>query len=177
MSIIDENSSATLTHALKLIDKTGEDFSAYKIRGLGLKVALLGVAEIQALRLSTLAVQVHQIEERLFSDKNYREMDTKTLMSLYKTSVNSMNDSTSYLAQIVGTTKWKELEADLTQLAIADAQSKNDEVSKELSQTAEDLLDKLSEIDAAKKALAGQDSNPTEEDEAGFYKMQDEESE
>ena len=151
MSIINENSSATLSHALKLLDKDGEDFSSYKIRGLGLKVALLGVAEIQALRLSTLAVQVHQIEEKLFSNQNYREMDTKTLMGIYKASVASMNDSTNYLTQIVGTTNWKDLEADLTQIAVAEAQSKNNQITKELSEVAEELLDKLASTDAANK--------------------------
>ena len=146
MSVVDENSSATLTHALRLIDRTGEDFNSYKIRGLGLKVALLGVAEIQALRLSTLAVQVHQIEEELFADRNYREMSAKDLLSLYKTSVTSLNESTTYISQVVGTTNWKDLETDLTQIAVAEAQKQNSETSKELAETAEQLLEHITQL-------------------------------
>ena len=57
--------SPTIEHALELVDRQADSLESWRVKGLGLRLVLFGLAEVQALRLSRLAGMVYKLEEEL----------------------------------------------------------------------------------------------------------------
>lgn len=134
----------TINKALELVKKSGTDYSALRTKGLGLSIALLGLAEIQCERLANLGDVVLRLEQKVFSNETLNDLDAKAIVNLYSMATRSLNESSQYIQTTVQSTKWEEIETQLVQMAVQSRGSKT-ESSIEVAQVAQQLLNLLSQ--------------------------------
>jgi len=138
--LINGETNRTINDAIKVVDDSGSSLNISNIRDkkLGLKLVLLGLAEIQALRISNLSGKIYALENEVFSIENMKELDPRRLTELYNTAVTSMRDATEYVKNTVNSFQWDELE-----LSVASESVSTDKDS-DVSDIAAKLLDELS---------------------------------
>jgi len=115
--LTDDYSNTTMSTAIKLVDREQTSDTAWRSKELGLNLVLLGLAEVQALRLSQLSGLVYQLEQRVFSDETLRELDARKLIDVYRLGVESMNDAAAYVKGAVKAADWEKIELDLMTMA------------------------------------------------------------
>ena len=124
MAIIDVNlASPTIEKALALVDRQADNMENWRIKGLGLRLVLMGLAEVQALRLSRLAGMVYSLEEELLDPEKIRTLEPKMLFGLYSMASKSLAESSEFIERTLKATDWTALETELLQV-------KSQEVSK-----------------------------------------------
>ncbi len=119
------NSNPTIEKALDLIEKPGETLENFKVKGLGLKLVLFGLAEIQALRLSKLSGLVYKLEEELLDPAKIRTLEPKMLFGLYNMASKSLTESSEFVERTLKNVNWDEMETGLLQVKSQQA-TKND---------------------------------------------------
>lgn len=112
---MDKNEVPTIEDALSLVGKKGESIEHWKIKALGLRQVLLGLAEVQALRVSKLAGMVFRLEDELMSEDKIRELEPKQLFGLYRTATEQMTVASDYITAALKTTNWADFESGLLQ--------------------------------------------------------------
>lgn len=112
---LDKNEVPTITTALNFVGKRGDSYEAWKIKALGLRQVLLGLAEVQALRISKLSGMVYRLEEELMGEEKLRELDPKQLYGLYRTATEQMQVASDYITQTLKSTNWSDFEGELLQ--------------------------------------------------------------
>lgn len=142
--LINGESNRTIDNAIKVVDDSGKELSVSTIRDkrVGLKLVLLGLAEIQALRISNLSGKIYTLENEVFSLDNMRDLDPRKLTELYNTAVSSMKDATDYVKHTVSSFQWDELELSVAASAVNNNSSSDDQSN--ISDIASKLLDELS---------------------------------
>jgi len=150
--ILDEKSaSPTIEDALKLVDSKADNFEAWKIKGLGLRLVLFGLAEVQALRLSKLGGLVCKLEENLLDPKKITELEPKQLFQLYQLSTKALTESSDFIAQTLKATDWSNLETELLQVKAKEASTSSESGLDAVA--AQDLLSALAKLQANKNEL------------------------
>ena len=154
----DTKTSPTIDGALMLVGKKAQDYEGWKLKGLGLRLVLLGLAEMQALRLSSLAGIVYELEGKLLDDEIIRNLEPKQLFQLYQLATKSLVESSDYIERTLKATNWGEMETELLQ-AKAKQVSGSEETQLD-SATAQELLGHLARMQ--------QNPPPPEQFEEGF---------
>lgn len=145
--ILNDNSVPTIEEALKLVDTKAENFDGWKVKGLGLRLVLLGLSELQALRLSKLAGMVYKIEGQLLNKETIDGLDPKQLFQLYQLSTKALTESSEFVERTLKSTQWAEIETELLQAKAQEVS--NDGVGLDAG-TAQELLAALAKINADK---------------------------
>jgi hypothetical protein len=141
------NTVPTIDDALKLVEKKGDTFDSLQIKGLGLRLVLLGLAEVQALRMSRLAGMVYRIEEKLLTEDTLEKLEPKQLFSLYNMSTRALVESSEYVERTLKGVDWSEIEAQLMTAKGADLKSEAN-ADGNLKDVSEDLLAVLARAQA-----------------------------
>lgn len=157
MAIIDNdtNTSPTMDQAMGFVDRKADSFESWRIKGLGLQLVLMGLAEVQALRMNRLAGMVIGLEEKLMNKEMLRNLEPKQLFSLYRMSTEALEASSTFVERTVKNVNWKEMEAQLMEAQAAETQ----EGDAGINDAADDLLAVL----ARAQAQVSQDDVPTTE--------------
>jgi len=142
----DTNTSPTMDQAMGYVDRKADTFEAWRIKGLGLQLVLMGLAEVQALRMSRLAGMVIELEDKLMNKESLRHLEPKQLFSLYRMSTEALDNSSAFVERTLKTVDWKEMEAQLMEANAAEAS--NDEEFGGVYEAAGDLLDVLAKAQA-----------------------------
>lgn len=144
----ESDSNATIDQAIKLIDVSPTSANAIKAKQIGLQLTLLGLAEIQALRIRNLAVAAYKLEQKLYSAEKLEQLDPRKLLQTYEALNIALNEAITYVKG-VDTNSWKDLETHLITL-IADSGQKSGMTEEELaeqrevSNVAKDMLMRVS---------------------------------
>lgn len=138
-----ENASPTINKALELVDRQAETLDTWKIKGLGLRLVLFGLAEVQALRLSRLAGMVYHLEETILDDEKIRTMEPKMLFGLYNLASKSLTESSEFVERVLKTMDWNELETQLLSMKAQETTKNNAGLSAEDS---DELLNFLARL-------------------------------
>ena len=145
--ILDEkNLSPTIQDALELIDGKAENFESWKLKGLGLRLVLLGLSEVQALRLSKLSGLVFRLEGELLDPKKIAELEPKQLFQLYQLSTKALSESSEFVERTLKATDWSNLETELLTVKAKEASANNQ--SGLDTATAQELLSALAQMQA-----------------------------
>jgi len=146
----------TIDNALKIVTSDSEASpNNVKNTNVGLSLVLLGLAEKQAARLVHLTKVTQDLEKRVFSDATLSQLDERTLLGMYKLSVEALNTSSSYIQQTLNTLKWKDLEMALIEMA---ARTDVETGTKELTGVASELLQELAKYSQSKQQSQNIDS-------------------
>ena len=145
--INDYQSNSTIDKAIQLIDHPCTMQNGIKAKAVGLQLTLLGVAEVQALRIKNLVIAAYKLECQLYDPKKMQDLEPRKLLATYEALNTVLSDAINY---IKGMSKfdWKELQDNLTTLVIElDAETEGNRVStgtQEVSDLASSLLAGLS---------------------------------
>lgn len=132
----------TIEDALDLVSKKGAGYADWKRKSLGLRQVLIGLAEVQALRVSKLAGMVVQLEKELLSEEKLRNLDAKQLYGLYRTATESLQVSSQYIQDTLKSTNWKEFETEL----LAYTASETPDAPHDLREVSDELLTILAQM-------------------------------
>lgn len=144
--INDRLENDTINNGIKIIDQVdSENYENLKVKSLGLQVTLVGLAEVQALRVKTLALAVHDIEKQLFNRSRFADLAPSQLMDLYTRATSSLTEASSYIKSTISSINWAEVEAQLALLSTRSSKVENTKDA-QLSKTATDLLAQLSSM-------------------------------
>ena len=108
--------SPTIEHALGLVDRQADSLESWRVKGLGLRLVLFGLAEVQALRLSRLAGMVYKLEEELLDSEKIRTLEPKMLFGLYQMSSKALTESSEFVERTLKAMNWSDLETELLQV-------------------------------------------------------------
>lgn len=134
----------TIDHGITIVDQTdSKNYENMKVKSLGLQVVLLGLAEIQALRVKTLSLAVYEIEKTLFNRSRFADLAPSQLMELYQRATASLTEASGYIKSTISSINWAEVEAQLALLSTRSAQTEGNE-NPQLTKAANDLLAQLS---------------------------------
>lgn len=140
----DTNTSPTMDQAMGFVDRKADSFESWRIKGLGLQLVLMGLAEVQALRMNRLSGMVISLEEKLMNKEMLRNLEPKQLFSLYRMSTEALEASSTFVERIVKNVNWKEMEAQLMEAQAAETQ----EGDAGINAAADDLLAVLAKAQA-----------------------------
>lgn len=141
----DTNTSPTMDQAMGYVDRKADTFESWRIKGLGLQLVLMGLAEVQALRMSKLAGMVISLEDKLMNKEMLRNLEPKQLFSLYRMSTEALESSSNFVERTIKNMNWKEVEGQLVEAQAAEASEGDGSLVRE---TAGDLLSILSQAHA-----------------------------
>jgi hypothetical protein len=139
------NKVPTIQSALDLVGQHGETIESWKTKALGLRQVLLGLAEVQALRISNLAGMVVKLEEELLSDQTIRELEPKQMFGLYRTATEQMQFASEYITTALKSMNWDDFQTSLLQAKAHEVSQKSDSG---LSEMSGELLAALSRMKA-----------------------------
>ena len=128
-----------------LVGKKAQDYEGWKLKGLGLRLVLLGLAEVQALRLSSLAGIVYELEGKLLDDEIIRNLEPKQLFQLYQLATKSLVESSDYIERTLKATNWSEMETELLQVKARQVSGESEETQLDAA-TAQELLGHLARM-------------------------------
>lgn len=134
----------TIDQALGFVNRSADSFESWRAKGLGLQLVLMGLAEIQALRMSKLANLVVTLENNLMHKEALRDLKPQQLFSLYRITVEALDNSSTFVERVVKNINWKEMEDQLTEAKVAETQI----IDTGLHETADDLLLLLAQAEA-----------------------------
>ncbi len=109
----EEIDKSTMDYAVDLVHHSGQTYDDLKIRSLGLSLTLLGLAEVQSDRVRMLSGVVKHLEQEVFSEQALREYEPREMLNLHKVANDALNESYSYIKQVVDKTDWSKIEGDL----------------------------------------------------------------
>lgn len=145
-NIIDtEYQSKTINDALELVDKSTGTPDEWRTKGVGLQLVLLGLAEIQALRVSQLGGIVYKLERSIFKEVDLSKLSADKIIDLYEMATDALSASSTYVDKALKSVNWNELESSLLKVAAMNSEY-NTESSKETTELAEDLLQQISKL-------------------------------
>ena len=139
------NTAPTIDEALAIVDTKAESFNDWKSKGLGLRLVLLGLAEVQSLRLSKLAGMVYEIEGQLLDKEKIRNLEPKQLFHLYQLTSKALVESSDFVERTLRTTDWAEMESGLLQVKAKEAASGDSKLD---TATAQEMLTMLAKMQA-----------------------------
>ena len=139
----------TIDYASKLVGHPGQKYNDLRVRTLGLSLTLLGLAEVQSDRVTKLSKTVVDLEEKVFAEEAMREVSPDTMINLYKMATESLTKSTDYVTNVLATTDWTRLEADLVSIQHRDTVEHTTE-NADLSKTAEEVLNIIRDMNTNK---------------------------
>jgi hypothetical protein len=142
----EQNTVPTIEDALQLVGGKADSFEGWKMKGLGLRLVLMGLAEMQALRLSKLAGMVFKVEKILIDEDNIRNLEPKQLFALYQMTTRALTESSEFVERTLKSVQWGDLETELLQ-AKAKQQSGGNSSGID-AQAAEELLTTLARLKA-----------------------------
>ena len=137
--------ATTIDQALKLVSLPGKDLSLWRIKSLGLRQVLLGLAEVQSLRLSRLSTLVYLIEQQIANKAELGNLEAKQLFALYRLTTESLKDASDYVQSIVKGMDWKDFEAELL-MAVANETTDTKGDTQELREASKEILMALSQM-------------------------------
>ncbi|QIG71471.1 hypothetical protein EVB32_359 [Rhizobium phage RHph_TM39] len=114
----------SIDYAIQLVDRKVNGFNDWRIKEVGLQLALFGLAEVQAKRVSNLSALVYNLESQVFSEDTIRNLEPSKLVGLYKMGVEALNESSSYVRSTLKSIDWGNVEAQLLALAATDPADK-----------------------------------------------------
>lgn len=100
----------TIQTAMNLVTGSAVDMNRWKAKTLGLQMVLLGLAEVQALRVSNLSGTVVHLEERVFQKENLENLTLETLVALYELANKSLGISSDFIKDTLRRTDWDRFE-------------------------------------------------------------------
>ena len=125
----DKNISRIFPKALNLVSKSFEHPSNIKLKGLGLHLVLLGLAEVQARRVATLSNVLINLEEKVFSKDILDNVSPDKLIGLYRMALDSLNDSSGYIKDLVKFVDFKFIEESMLVIdSLDEAVDKSDQL-------------------------------------------------
>ena len=141
--------SDTIEDALTLVDKKADSYEAWKTKGLGLRLVLLGLAELQSRRLKRLAVTVYEIENELLGTERLRDLNSKQLFSLYQLTTKALSESSEFVERTLRNVQWDQMETELLQVEAQKATQQEDLAFS--TEAAQELLTVLARLQAEKQ--------------------------
>lgn len=136
------DSNTTIDKAISLIDYPANKPNAIKAKAVGLQLTLLGVAEVQALRIKNLVIAAYKLEQELYSPEKIEQMEPRKLLATYEALNGVLADAVDYIKSVSSKFDWKELQDNLTTLAVEldDVAEDRDEDTKRMTDVANELL-------------------------------------
>lgn len=95
--ITPEGKNRTIEYGMKLLACSPQAPSAVIAKQVGLQLVLLGMSEIQAKRISNLAIAAYELEQRLYAPEIIQSIDTKKLLSTYQAVSTALEQSLQYV--------------------------------------------------------------------------------
>jgi len=135
--------SPSIEKALELLDRPADNLESYRIKGLGLRLVLMGLAEVQALRLSRLSTMVYALEQELLDPEKIRILEPKMLFGLYQLSSKALTESSEFVERTLKNIDWSEMETELLQVRATEVKPDKSGISAEDS---EELLQFISRL-------------------------------
>lgn len=134
----------TIEYGMQLLSCDPRSKNAVKAKQIGLQLVLMGMSEIQAKRISNLAVASYELEQKLFSAEILMTIDSKKLLSTYESINNILNESLSYV-QNTSSMNWSQVIESLKELTVEDGPEPErdldaEESQRTVSKTARELL-------------------------------------
>lgn len=127
---------------MNLVTGSDVDLNRWKAKTLGLQMVLLGLAEVQALRVSNLSGTVVKLEKEVFKEENLKDLDLNTLVALYELANKSLGVSSDFIKDTLRRTDWDRFEDQIFDLKEkAKAIEHKDTV--EVDEVANELLKRL----------------------------------
>jgi hypothetical protein len=122
-----------------LLNRDADNVFDWKVKELGLRFMLFGLAEVQAVRISRLANLVYKMEGQVFSEETLSSLkgDPRKQLELYRLGVESIKDSSTYVKQTIESMNWDSIEAQLLQISAHEQISSN-------STNEEDIIRRIS---------------------------------
>lgn len=108
-----EESSKPLDYALDLVQDSGVSYVDWKKRNLGLQLSLLGLAGVQAKRVSTLLNLTQNLEGELLEVNSLAGMKDEEKIKLYEVVSRNQRDAMDFVRQIITGTDWSKIEGEL----------------------------------------------------------------
>lgn len=137
----------TIEEAVNLVDKMPSVYKNWKSKETGLQLVLLGLAEVNALRVAQLAGLVFQLEREIFKIDNIRDLEPRRAIELYKMGIDALNSSSTYVKNILTSVNWENLELQL--LTIQEDNREDKPIIKsgvDISKVASELLVQLGQM-------------------------------
>ena len=143
------NRNSTIDEGIRLLDIPGDLSVTIRAKAAGLQLTLLGLAEIQALRIQNLAIAAYRLEQKLYSMETIDALDPRKLMNTYEALNTALSSAISYVSKMGGM-DFKGLEETLFKLAQEDparmsADESANETRREVASVARDLLAELTD--------------------------------
>lgn len=158
--IVDEQDrNHTIDAGIKLINSSGQLTSTVRAKSVGLKLVLLGMAEINALRIANLATAAFRLEQRLYSPEVINKLDPRKLLDTYMALSEVLKDSIGYVQGIEKGTNWAEIESQLEALSKLDTEVKigeGEDATKskaEVSKVARELLSIITKDEISEEVI------------------------
>lgn len=107
-----ETNNLTIEDAVKLIQSSTGTTSC-KNKEIGFHMILLGLAEVNTLRIARLAPVVFQLEKMVFAPDVIQNIDPRGVVELYKLAVNAMTASAESVKATISNMNWETLELQL----------------------------------------------------------------
>lgn len=143
----DAGKSPTIEKALELVDRQADNLETWRIKGLGLRLVLLGLAEVQALRVSRLGGMVYKLEEELLNTEKIRTLEPKLLFGLYNLAAKSLTESSEFIERTLKTVDWSAMETELLQVKAQEANKTTEGID---AADSEEILSFIAQMKARK---------------------------
>lgn len=152
----DAAKSPTIEKALELVDRQADNLESWRIKGLGLRLVLLGLAEVQALRVSRLGGMVYELEKELLDKDKIRTLEPKLLFGLYNLAAKSLEESSAFIERTLKTVDWSAIETELLQVKAQNVSKTTEGLD---AADSEELLAFIAKMKAKKDKEEGEGSN------------------
>lgn len=141
----------TIQNAMNLVTGSEVDLNRWKAKTLGLQMVLLGLAEVQALRVSNLSGTVVKLEKEVFKEENLKDLDLNTLVALYELANKSLNLSSDFIKDTLRRTDWDQFEDQIFDLK-EKAKAIEHDNTVEVDEVANELLKRLRVMKTVKES-------------------------
>lgn len=111
----------TIEYAIELVKQNVNKFNDWRTKEVGLNLALFGLAEKQAERLSKIAPLVMELEELVFDSDKLRNFSPVQVLEIYKLAVQAQKESADYIKTSIKSIDWAGVEAQLLACAADEA--------------------------------------------------------
>lgn len=139
-----EEEKGTIDYALDFVNhRNNNTFDNYRVKGLGLQLTLLGVAETQAERLAKMTEHIQSLDEQVFTEETFSNLKPHELVSLYKFVNGNILETTEYIKSVLSGLNWSKLETDLINVSTQDYA---EDVDEDVAAVAGEILKHITEI-------------------------------
>jgi len=151
--------STTITKALELVEKSAATTEEWRSKSLGLQFVLLGLAEVNALRVKSLSAIVYHLEQKVFDPTTFETLEPRQQMSMYKVATQSLNETSEYVKDTLKHINWAEVENNLVSLQVRGNKPGGNAEDKQLADVAGDLLNNIGVDHGEKNDIMQVDTN------------------